>query len=883
MSDAPRWRRYLRLVRRDVAADVDDELAFHLAMRVERNAALGMTPDAARREAMERFGDVSHVREQLVAHDARRQSTEERTEYFRDLVQDLRFGVRSLRRAPAFAAATILTLALCIGANAAIFSVVDAIVLRPLPYAHPEQLVSIGTGVAAGEFLALRERLRSFSQLAAWVEQTHPIDDGQQSLRVEGAAVTTNLLPMLGVAPQLGRGFLDEEGQSGKNNVLLISDAIWRAHFAEARDVVGKRILVEGVPHTIVGVMPHNFHFPATTTEYWQPGAFNPSNVGATWGVWDKKIIGRVAPGVSLERATREVRDVWPTLRPLNPLWDPGPDYRRDVAPQPLQTTVVGPTGRLLWILFGCVVLVLLIGCVNVANLLLARATARERELAVRAALGGGRGRLVRQLLAESLLLSVAGASLGLGVSDLALRWLLAAMPPGIPRANEIAVNGSVLLFTAGVALATGILFGVVPALRATSASPRPSAAGAGRRASRDAQHHRVSGVLVAAEVAFAVLLVVAASLLVRSFTALRHVRLGFDSSHVIAARITPPNGRYRDTSRVSALYEGLRGRLGALPGVTSVAVTDKLPIAQVVYGAALRVQGQYEDAKHILPSIGHLQDITPEYLATMGIPLLHGRGFTDADRGGQPLVAIVSQSVARRYWPNDDPLGKHIGLPWDSPWMTIVGIVPDTKQDSLRDTSRTSVYIPWAQSTLRYTSEMWVVARTTGDPGSNAAALRAVVRDLDRSVAVSDVRTMDAVVSDSVRKARFTMLLVGAFAAAALLLGAIGIYGVMSYLVGQRMQEMGIRIALGASASGVIGLVVGRATRLASLGAIIGLVAALVTTRWLATLLYDVSATDPVTFVTTPLLFLLVAAIASCGPAWRATRVDPVRALRAE
>jgi predicted permease len=883
MSEVPRWRRYLRLVRRDVGADVDDELAFHLAMRVERNVALGMNAEAAHREAVERFGDVIHVREQLVMHDARRQSTAERTEYLRDLVQDLRFGVRSLRGAPGFAAATILTLALCIGANAAIFSVVDAIVLRPLPYAHPERLVSIGTGAAAGEFLALRERLRSFSQLAAWVEQTHPIDDGQQSLRVERAAVTPNLLPMLGIAPQLGRGFLDEEGQPGKNNVLLISDAIWRTHFGGARDVVGKRILVEGVPHTIVGVMPAEFHFPAATTQYWQPEAFNPSNAGATWGVWDKQIIGRVAPGVSVERATREVRDVWPTLRPLNLLWDPGPDYRRDVAPRPLQATVVGTTGSLLWILFGCVVLVLLIGCVNVANLLLARATARERELTVRAALGGGRGRLVRQLLAESLLLSAAGASLGVGVSVAAVRWLLAAMPPGIPRADEIAVNGSVLLFTAVVALATGVLFGIVPALTATRSSQRASAAGAGRRASQDVQHHRASGVLVAAEVAFAVLLVVAASLLVRSFTALRNVRLGFDTTHVIAARITPPSSQYRDSSRVLALYEGLRGRLSALPGVRSVAVTDKLPIAQVVYGSALRVQGQYEDAKHLLPLIGHFQDITSGYLETMGIPLLRGRGFTDADRDGQPLVAIVSQSVARRYWPNEDALGKHIAPPWDSPWMTIVGIVPDTKQDSLRDTSRTSVYVPWVQSTLRYTSEMWVVARTTGDPAPYATALRSVVRNLDRSVAVSDVRTMDAVVSESVRKARFTVLLVAAFAAAALLLGAIGIYGVMSYLVGQRMQEMGIRIALGASASGVIGLVVGRATRLASLGAIIGLVAALVTTRWLATLLYDVSATDPVTFVTTPLLFLLVAAIASCGPAWRATRVDPVRALRAE
>jgi predicted permease len=882
MSETPRWRRYLRLVRPNVAADVDDELQFHMSMRVERNIALGMTPDEARRDARERFGDVTLVRDVLVRHDERRQSSEGRREYVTDFLQDLRFGLRSLRRTPGFAIASASTLAVCIGANAAIFSVVNAVVLRPLPYAHPEQLVSLGTG-AAGEFLALRERLRSFSQLAVWDEQTHPIDIGQEALRVEGAAVTTNLIPMLGVAPRLGRSFAAEEGQVGKNNVLLISDALWRTHFGGAADVVGKRILVEGVPHTIIGVMANDFHFPSAMTQYWQPGAFNPANVGGTWGVGDKKFIGRLAPGVTLAQARREVRDVWPTLRPLNPLWDPGPDYRRDVAPAPLQDNVVGPTGRLLWMLFGCVLLVLLVGCVNVANLLLARATARERELTVRAALGGGRSRLIRQLVTESLLLSAIGASLGIGLAVAAVRWLVAVLPPGIPRADEISVNGTVLLFTAVVAVLTGVLFGIVPALRATRGGNRVSAASVGRRTSHDAQHHRISGVLVTIEVGLAVLLVVAATLLVRSFTALRSVNLGFETSHLIAARITPPSMSYRDSNRVTALYDAIRDRLTALPAVSSVTVTDKLPLAQPVWGVALRVQGQYEDSKHNLPMVGHFQGVTPGYFATMRIPILRGRGFTDSDRSGQPLVAIVSQSVARRYWPNGDALGQRIAPPWDSPWMTVVGVVPDTKQDSLRDTSRTSVYAPWAQSTLRYSSEMWVAARATGDPAQLASAIRAVVRDLDRTVAVSDVRTMETVIADSVQKTRFTVLLVAGFALAALLLGAVGIYGVMSYLVGQRTQEMGIRIALGASTRGVIALVVGRAARLAVVGTLLGLLGALFATRWLGALLYEVSATDPLTFVIVPVLFLAVAVLASYAPAHRATRVDPVRALRAE
>ncbi|HZI43322.1 MAG TPA: ABC transporter permease, partial [Gemmatimonadaceae bacterium] len=784
MSELPRWRRYLRFLRPNVAADVDDELEFHVSMRIERNIAFGMSPDEARHEALLRFGDVDGVRRELVTHDERRQSFEGRKEYFMQFLQDLRFGLRSLRRAPGFAVATILTLALCIGANAAIFSVVHAVVLRPLPYAQPAELVSLGAG-AAGEFLALKEQLRSFSHFAAWVEETHPIDDGQEALRVEGAAITPDLLATLGVAPMLGRGFVAEDAVPGKNNVLLISSAIWQRRFAGATDIVGKDILVEGVPQTIIGVMPDDFHFPNATSQYWQPLGFNPASIGVNWGVWDKKMVARLAPGVTLARAQREVREVWPTLRPLNPIWDMGPDYRRDATATPLQNEIVGPTGRLLWILFGCVLLVLLVGCVNVANLLLARATARARELSVRAALGGGRGRLIRQLVTESLLLSSLGAALGVGLSVGGVRWLIAVMPPGIPRAEEISVNGMVLLFTASVALLTGILFGIVPALRATQDARSGSSVDMGRRMSHGAQHHRVSSVLVTAELALAVLLVIAATLLVRSFSALRGVDLGFDTSHLVAARLTPPNGSYTDSARVTALYNGVLERLAATRGVTNVAVVDKLPMAQVVWGIALRVQGQFEDNKHLLPTIGHFQQVTPDYFHTIRIPLLRGRQFSTADRDGQLPVAIVTQSLARRYWPNGDPLGKRIAAPWESPWLTIIGVVADTKQDSLRDTARTSMYIPWAQRTTFLGNEMWVLVRSTNDPAQLTLAIRGVVRELDRTVAVSDVRTMDAVVSQSIRRARFTVLLVGAFAMSALLLGAIGIYGVMSYLVG--------------------------------------------------------------------------------------------------
>jgi putative ABC transport system permease protein len=881
VSTVPRWRRYLRLVRPNVAADVDDELRFHIDMRIERSVALGMSEDEARREALKRFGDVVLVREALLEHDKRKQNAEGRREFMSDLAQDLRFGWRSLRRAPAFAIATTLTLALGIGANAAIFSLVNAVLLRPLPYVRPEQLMSIGSG-SGGEFLALRERLRSFSQIAAYVGQTHPIDDGQDAQRMEGAAITTNLLPMLGVSPLVGRGFNEDEGRQGNNAVLILSYGLWQRQFGGSPDVVGKRILVEGIPHTVIGVMPAEFRFPSKDVQYWQPYAFNPANLPHHWAIGGKTFIARLVPGVTRSQAQRELQSVWPTLRRLNPLWDPGPEYGRNVTVSSLQDHVVGSARDVLWILFGCVLLVLLVGCVNVANLLLARATARQRELSIRAALGGGRARLIRQLVTESLLLSGLGAGLGVAFAYLAVRWLVTVMPAGVPRAAEIAVNGAVLLFTAVAAVVTGILFGIIPAARATSYGAI-GRGGLGRRATAGVSHQRVSSLLVAGQMALAVVLVVSATLLVRGFTALRTVEPGFQTAHVLAARVSPPaSSYYNDRPRLAALYATVLERMASMPSVESVAAVDKLPLAQTVWGLGARIEGQFEDATRLLPVINHLQVVTPGYFETMGIRV-RGRAFTEADRPDQPPVAIVSESVVRRFWPNSDAIGKRVGYPFASPWMTIVGVVPDTKQDSLSDTTAMSIYVPWQQRTEMSGTEMWVLVRAAGDPSALGSTIRRLVQEVDRSVPVSDVRTMDAVVSNSVQKTRFTVLLVGAFAAAALLLGAVGIYGVMSYLVGQRTQEMGVRLALGASPFGVIALVVGRAAKLALGGAAVGLLVAVLATRSLEALLYGISPTDPLTFAAVPALFLVVAVLASYGPALRATRTDPVKALRAE
>jgi predicted permease len=877
----PRWRRYLRLLRPNVEGDVAEELDFHLAMREERNRALGMSPDEARRSAERRFGDLSRYRDALVEYDTRKLRERGRQEYMSDFLQDIRFGWRSLRAAPGFAIAAVLTLALGIGANAAIFSVVDAVVLNPLPYRNPRELVALGQG-SAGELVALRERLRSFLQVAAYVTQTHPIQIGEEEAqRIEGAAITPNLLAMLGVAPAVGRPFTEEDARYGTHTSLLLSDAFWKRSFGGSRAVIGSRVLVEGVPFTVVGVMPADFAFPSRSVHYWQPYAMFPQNVGMHWAVGGKQFIARMAPGVTLSQAHGELREVWPTMRLLNPLWDPGENYGRNAAVTPLHDTIVGSTGSLLWVLFGCVLFVLLIGCINVANLLLARATARERELAVRAALGGGRGRLVRQLVTESLLLSAIGATLGVGVAYAGVSALVSVMPAGVPRAEEIGVSGTVLAFTAIVAVVTGLLFGVIPALRATHFSARDS--GIGVRATSGVSHQRVSGFLVAGEVAIAVLVVIASTLLVRSFTALQNVDPGFDTERVIAARVSPPAGTFREFSRTSGMYAQIFERVRALPGVQQVGAVDRLPLAQRVWGLGARIRGQFEDASRLLPSIAHLQTVTPGYFETMGIPV-RGRPFTESDRDGQPPVAIVSQSVARTYWPNGDAIGQQVGYPQSElPWLTIVGVVPDTKQDSLRDTAMTSLYVPWLQRTPMSGNEMWVLARTSGDPTALAASIRRIVSEVDRSVAVSDVRTMDAVVSASVSKARFTMMVVGLFAMAAVLLGAVGIYGVMSYVVGQRRQEMGVRLALGATPGRVVSLIVGRAVRLAAAGAAVGLAAAAFATGALGSLLYGIGARDPVTFALVPAVFLVVAVLASCAPAMRATKIDPARTLRAD
>jgi predicted permease len=873
------WRRLFRRARPDVPADVDDELAFHLAMRIERNRALGMDDDEARARAEMRLGDLASVRSELIRHDDYRETAMRRTEYLTDLIQDIRFGLRALRRAPAFTAAAVATLALGIGANSAIFSVMNAVVLRPLPYTQPDRLVSIGGG-SEGEYTALGQRLHAFASIAAWVGATHPVGDGQTVMRLDGAAVTVNLLPMLGVAPARGRGFGPADAKPRAENVVIVSDAFARR--LGSTNVIDRFLTIESVSSRIIGIMPADFRYPTARVDYWQPYRFDPANVGAAWAVTDKQFVARIRDGVTVDAATRDLAAVWPTIRKLNPLWDPGTRYGTGVSAKPLQDRVLGAARGYIWMLFGVVVLVLVIASVNVANLLLARATARSREFAVRAALGGSRGRLVRQLLTESAILSTLAAVLGAAVGWAALRWLVSALPGEVPRIRDIGFDGSALAYTGAVSLAMGLAFGIVPAWRATAPfRTGGGAAGFGRSSTRGASHARVASALVCAEVALAVMLVSASALLLLSFNGLASVKPGFDPSHVVAARITVPETENRSAEHVGQMYDAALGQVAGIPGVRNVAAVDKLPMAQPVWGFAVRVQGSYEDGTHELPMINHLQSITPSYFDVMGIPMLQGRAFGVEDREGAPGVAIISESVAKRFWPGQDPVGRRIGYPYPSEWLTVVGVVPDTKQDSLSEATSTSVYVPWRQRSRMAASEMWIVARTTGDAAGLATALRSIVRAQDPTVAVGELRTMRTVLSSSLGTARFITTLVTAFAVLALLLGTIGIYGVMSYTVSERMPEMGIRLALGATRGSIVQLIVGRAAVLSAIGAAAGLVLLFVARRGLTPWLFGVAQDGWIAVLAVPALFVGVAVGASLMPALRGSRGDAAGVLR--
>jgi putative ABC transport system permease protein len=887
MAHRDRWSRNLRFfganVDAEVDADVDDELRFHLDMLARDFEARGLPPDAAARAALDRFGDYETVNSHLRHHDHDRVRTQHRRDLMDDLKQDIRYALRNLRRAPLFALVVIATLALGIGANTAVFSIVDAVMLRPLPYAAPEQLTAI-YGNTLADFTRIRELTTSWSDVAIYQQTSVGLSGEQEPApeRVDAANVSPNFFSTLGVRAAIGRD-IGDDASTGQPNVVVISAGLWRRRFGADRAIVGKSLAIEGTPFVIVGVASDDFTFPRRGTDLWFPIVMPPSRSGAFWGSGGYGAVGRLRAGVTAGAAQKELRSVYPRIALENPIWHPGPKYGADATVVPLQQKLAGPARTTLLLLLGAVGVVLLISCANVANLLLVRATSRRKEIAIRMAIGGGRGRLVRQLVTESVVLAVLGGVAGAGVAWLGVHELVRVLPSEVARVADATIDIRVLSFALFLVVIAGFAFGIIPALRATQADVQPTLRDGSRTST--GSHRRALAAVVSAEIAAAVLLITGALLLIRTMSALAAIDPGFRVESLVTARVAPPIARFADPQKSRAFFDELIQRLGELPGVERVAASTHLPLAAPSGGLAIRIQGQFEEIGPALPVTDHYELVTPGYLETMRIPVVAGRDITTDDRADSPPVTLISESLARHYWPAGDALGKHVNYPWKSDWITIVGIVKDAKLDSLTGQHEETLYRPIAQAPagLAPITALSIVMRTSRDPATLARSLRQTVAQIDPATPVSNIETMQDIVERSAARQRFTARLFSLFAAIALLLGVVGIYGVMSYAVAQRQREIGVRMALGASPLDAQRLVLGEGLRLAGVGIAVGIVLSLVATRLLGTMLYGVTPTDPLTFAIVPVLLAGVALLASYLPARRATRIDPTTALRAD
>jgi putative ABC transport system permease protein len=787
----------------------------------------------------------------------------------------------------------ILTLALGIGANSAIFSVLNGVVLRPLPYAAPEALVRVASRfptlgfdkfwISPPEYMELRERTRSFASFGAYRTGMASVGGEDAPLRVVSSVATADLFETLGVAAQLGRPFNAEEDVPGGENVATLSYELWQRAFGGDPDIVGRSIIVNGNETRVTGVMPPGFDVADARVELWFPGRLDPAN-RQNRGSHFLDVIARLNPNRSIEQARAELAVLLEGWAEANPdTHVPSPD-NHPIYLTGLQEDLIGGTRPALILLFGAVGFVLLIACANVANLLLARAESRQKEIAVRAALGAGRIRLIRQFLTEGVVLSLIGGILGLAVGYAGVRLLLATNPRGIPRALEIGLDSNVLFFTLLVSIVTGLIFGLAPALHLTKRTVTQSLRDGSGRTTAGGARQQVRRLLVVSEVALAVVLVVGSSLMLRSFAELQKVDPGFDPQGLLSFQLFLPAASYPDPTDQAAFLERLLERLRAVPGVSAASAMSGLPPRRDVNANDTEFEGLAQTPEGPAHNTDYWQFVTRDYLQTMDIPLREGRLFTYADEGGSPTI-LINERLAEVFYPDVSPLGRRLRPPGDGvPWLTIVGIVKDVKQGGLEEPTGTEIYFLYPQVAREVgfaPRTMNVVLRTAGDPGQLANAARGAVRDLDPQLPVANLATMTEVLHDAVAGPRFLTLLLAVFAGVALALAAIGTYGVMAYSVAQRRQEIGIRMALGAQASSVLGMVLGQGIAVAGLGLALGIAGAFMLTRLMSALLFNVSTTDAAAFVSAPLLLGLVALTACYIPARRATRVDPATVLK--
>jgi len=895
----PDWKRAIdgRLAGLEIDAarriDIVDELSQHLKDRYDELRAGGASDDVARRTVLNELDERNLVSELAGVEPAQLESVElgQRSgSWLADLAGDLRYALRMLRKNPGFAAVVILTLALGIGANTAIFSVVNTVLLHPLPYPEDDQLVAIlshGTGpVSPANFLDYRAQAKSFARMGAAEYWTPNLSDIDQPEQVNALRLTVDVLPLLGVEPALGRVFAPGEDQTGHDHVAVIGDRLWRRRFGGDPRVIGRSIRLNGEPFVVIGVMPPSFMFApfwATRAELWAPLALG-SRAGARSGA-SLRVFARRAPGVGLDTARAELDTITARLE------QQFPGSNRDVQVVSLRERVVGQIRPALLVLLGAVGFVLLMACANVAHMLLARAAGREKELALRAALGATRARVVRQLLTESLLLALLGAGAGLLFAAWSIRGLVALSPAEIPRVNAIRLDGTVLAFLLGTAVAAGVFFGLAPALLGSARAAADALKDGGRGSTCGRRRSRLRDLLVASEFALAVVLLVGAGLMIRSFVGLQAIDPGFDPRGVLTTVVSVAGSSQAEPARRRAFYGELVQRVLALPGVTSASMINHLPLAGDIWTLGFSAQGRPPSRPGESPTAVY-RAVRPDYFRTMGIGIVRGRDVASSDTRETPGVVVVNDALAVRTWPGEEPIGKQIAFNTGGPalrWLTVIGVVRNARQADWARAPGPEAYLAVMQGSdapdgpLSLPTYLTLVVRTRGDAALLAPSVRDAVRSMDARAVLADTQTMEDAVADATARPRFYLLLLGSFGAVALILAAVGIYGVMSYSASRRTHEIGVRMSLGAQRGHVMRLVVGHGMRVASAGAIVGVAGALVASRAMSTLLYAVGPADPVAFAGAVAVLGGVALAASYIPARRAAGINPIDTLRGE
>ena len=861
--------------------EMDEEMRFHIRMRAEENRRNGMTPEAAEREALKRFGNLGRIKEEC--RDIRGGGLMER------LAQDLRYGLRMMLRQPGFTLVAALTLALGIGANAAIFSVVYGVMLRPLPYPEADRVAYLwGTfrggrgGITAPDFLDWREQSQMFESLVATSSTSHTLTGNGDPERLDGARVSAGYFDTLGIRPILGRPLQTADDTFGAPRVALLSDGLWQRRFGADPEIVGKAIVLDGQPYQVVGVMPEVVRLYPTSPQLWTALALSPEEIAMT-GAHMLSVIGRLKAGATWEQAQAEMDLIAKRLEEKRP----HSNKAWGIGVGPLHEQLVRNLRTSLLLLLGAVGFVLLIACANIANLLLARAATRQSEMALRLALGAGRSRLFVQLLTESLLLAALGGAIGLALAVWGVQVLTHILPSDIPRLGQVTLDGTVLAFTFGLVLLTGVLFSLAPGIQASRAGLSGVMKEGGTRGSTGSAPLRLRSALVVMEVVLTMLLLVGAGLLARSFWRLQSVELGFEPSGLLTFELALPELRYPKPDEAARFYQSILERAAALPDIESVAESTHLPLGQQGFSISVFVEGRPRPEPDQIP-VTFYRAASNDYFETLGIPLLAGRGFTDSDRLGAPRIGVINQAMAQKIWPGEDALGKRFTLDDDvTEPVEIVGIVGDVKHFGLDEDVRAELFVPVQQCSSGFWGwidrSLHVVFEPRGDAGRAMDEMRGIVSSLDAELPIYNVQSLQGLVEESVAGRRTSLRLLATFAVVALLLAAVGIYGVMAYSVSQRTQEIGIRMALGAQRSDVLGLIVKQGAALTLVGIGIGVAAAFGLTRWMTSQLFGVSATDPATFAGTAFLIAGVSLLACWIPAWRAAGVDPTVALRHE